>query len=224
MKKIYFIGLSIMLLGLLFLSGCGNKETETNTNQESELQNLDSTTATWPADMPKQVPKFTYGAITGSEVGMDSWIVDFENVNPDAMDKYVSDLKSGGWTASFMEINGMMTGKHSEGFSISGNYDKEYKVFQLIVRKAEPNSQPTGSTSVEENELSEEFCPKLTTELELTNEQCIAVALKTEEICSEDTGGVDYDSCLGLRFFVVLVEEHPELKDEVTKMFQEANN
>jgi len=55
----------------------------------------------WPSKMPTDVPVFTYGTITGASNDiMGSIQAVFDNVTPDAFDKYQIDLKNAGWTIS----------------------------------------------------------------------------------------------------------------------------
>lgn len=57
--------------------------------------------AEWPADMPSDVPKFTYGKVkmvTKSEVeNKKAWNVILEDISADAAEKYKEDLKNSGW-------------------------------------------------------------------------------------------------------------------------------
>jgi hypothetical protein len=75
-----------------------NGGTTRNTNQDTAQA---GGTIQWPSQMPPDVPRFTYGTITGSSNNvMGSIQAAFANVTPDVFDKYQSDLKKAGWTIS----------------------------------------------------------------------------------------------------------------------------
>jgi len=59
--------------------------------------------STWPADMPSDVPQFTYGKVAFSSK-IDSgntkgWTVTIENVPSGSLEKYKKDLEAKGWIA-----------------------------------------------------------------------------------------------------------------------------
>lgn len=107
-------------------------------NQDDDQYNPDDSTSNvgWPSSMPSEVPEFTYGSVTGDVSGMDSWIVDFENVQDNALEQYEADLESEGWTVSVTSSAGLLTGSYGSEYTISINHDKEYKTLQIIVRNA----------------------------------------------------------------------------------------
>ena len=115
-KGFYVLVVLVFALSLA-AAGCGQQEskataTENPTEGPAQVtQNVQVTqnnggatgsgTIQWPSMMPTDVPQFTYGTITGSSNNiMGSIQAAFENVTPDAFDKYQSDLKNAGWTIS----------------------------------------------------------------------------------------------------------------------------
>ena len=106
-------------------------------NKYNEEDNAGNGTAefNWQDEMPAEVPEFTYGNFTGKAIGMGSWIIDFDNVSADALEKYKVDLEGAGWTATIVPMANMMTGKYTSTYSISVNHDKESSTLQIIVRK-----------------------------------------------------------------------------------------
>ena len=107
---------AIFVIAAAFLSACGSAATPTATvpsapttaaTQAQDGQNNNNGEATgngsiqWPSAMPTDVPKFTYGTITGANNAILGNVqAAYENVTPDIFDKYQSDLKNAGWTIS----------------------------------------------------------------------------------------------------------------------------
>lgn len=79
-------------------------------------------TATWPTDMPSDVPEFTYGKVkmvTKSEVeNKKGWNILLEEVTADAPEKYKADLKNSGWSIK------ATTTVSDQGGSIMAEQDK----------------------------------------------------------------------------------------------------
>lgn len=104
------------------------------TNAEEANVEETNTIAMWMEDIPEEVPEFTYGDVIQGEKGMGSWIVDFENVPADALEKYNQDLKNAGWSASYIAMTHTITGNSDSGkYSIIVNMDPDGKVAQIIV-------------------------------------------------------------------------------------------
>ena len=83
----------------------------------------------WPAKMPADVPKFTFGTITGaSDNIMGNVQAAYKNVPADAFDKYQSDLKGAGWTIA----NARQT---PDGFEIDAAKGKRGVVAMFIASK-----------------------------------------------------------------------------------------
>jgi len=97
-----------------------------NITIESEGQKIEiqSNGGVWPADMPPEVPKFTYGsikAVTRSEMtDGKSWTVVCENVPGSIVKDYESRLKSSG----FQTVSTIVTSSEGEGGSVSGTKEK----------------------------------------------------------------------------------------------------
>ncbi len=107
-------------------------------NQSDDKYNSnDSTAGSWPSDMPSEVPEFKYGSAQENVSGMGSWIVDFDEVDEDALEKYEADLEDAGWSASVMSVTNTLNGKFEGKYTISVSHDKEYKQVQIMVRKAQ---------------------------------------------------------------------------------------
>ena len=97
MRKAMLWGLlTALMLVVMMVSGCGNSGSTardtTNTGHGT------SQGGQWPSQMPPDVPKFSYGTITSSNVVGPNIMVFYSNVTPDFYDKYQSDLKNAGWT------------------------------------------------------------------------------------------------------------------------------
>ena len=110
--------LAVFVIAATVLTACGSAATAIPTAQvtsapavvpvapatqasQSNGGSTGSNTVQWPSQMPTDVPVFTYGTITGSSNDiLGSIQAAYENVTPDAFDKYQSDLKSAGWTIS----------------------------------------------------------------------------------------------------------------------------
>lgn len=84
----------------------------------------------WPADLPGVFPEFKYGQVKGvtrSTVDQNkNWTVSFENVAPEAYEKYKKDLKAKGFELTVVETD--------EGGSISGQ-KANHLIFALIDTK-----------------------------------------------------------------------------------------
>jgi hypothetical protein len=90
-------------------------------------------TKEWPADMFGDVPRFNYGKVervtTANEGGMKKFNVYLRDVPDDASDKYMAELKAGGWESQMTMMGadgGMMSaqkGKLGVQF-IHGKKDK----------------------------------------------------------------------------------------------------
>lgn len=88
-------------------SATGNQVEVNQNNGSVTVKNSQGTfqaggTYQWPSAMPSDVPQFSYGKITSviqdnssSNQGVE---VGFNNVTPDAFDKYKNDLQNAGWT------------------------------------------------------------------------------------------------------------------------------
>ena len=106
-----------------------------NDEEEDVVADNDSSFDSWE-EMPLAVPNFSYGDFVSGEKGMNSWIVDFENVtDSNAMGNYVSDLEDYDWTVSYMSVSNMITGS-KEGYTISISLDPDYNTLQIIVRES----------------------------------------------------------------------------------------
>ena len=88
-----------------FLSACSSAATAiptTATTRAQTTQNNGGVTGSgniqWPSAMPTDVPRFTYGTITGANNNILGNVqATFKNVAPDAFAKYQKDLKNAGW-------------------------------------------------------------------------------------------------------------------------------
>lgn len=76
--------------------------------------------AEWPADMPKDVPKWTAGKIKGTASSQapeaDSWTVYLENVNIGQIEAYEAELKKAGFKTALFKMD--------DGGSVSGEKGK----------------------------------------------------------------------------------------------------
>jgi hypothetical protein len=99
--------------------------------------------ATWPADMPSEVPKITYGkvvAVTKSEINnKKGWNIVLEGFDSNAAEKYKAELKNNGW-------NVMQTTNSTEGGSIMAD-TKTLQFFMMYT-----NEKQTASFSVNEKD------------------------------------------------------------------------
>ncbi len=88
---------------------------------------FDPDNASWPGEIPDEIPEFKYGKITGvitssMEEG-DSWNVIFEEVEEGYIDKYNAELKQKGFETTFMKIG-------EQGGSITVDNDN-YTIFLM---------------------------------------------------------------------------------------------
>ncbi|HRK83300.1 MAG TPA: hypothetical protein PLZ12_17790 [Saprospiraceae bacterium] len=76
--------------------------------------------ADWPADMPKDVPKWTLGKIKGNTTAKapeaDTWTVYLENVNIGQIEAYEAELKKAGFKTAIFKMD--------DGGSVSGEKGK----------------------------------------------------------------------------------------------------
>ncbi len=104
------------------ISSGGQNITIQSEGQKIEIQG--STSGVWPADLPGDVPKFTYGkikAVTRSDTPEGrSWSVLCENVPGNIIKSYDNALKSSG----FKTVSTIITSGEGEGGSITGEKDK----------------------------------------------------------------------------------------------------
>jgi hypothetical protein len=104
----------------------GQNITIQSDGQKIEIQ---GNSGVWPADMPADVPKFTWGqikAVTRSETPEGkSWSVVCENVPGNIVKDFESQLKSKG----FQNISTVVTSGESEGGVVSGEKEKLKVVF-----------------------------------------------------------------------------------------------
>ena len=97
-----------------------------NITIESEGKKIEiqGNSGVWPADMPADVPKFSYGkitAVTRAEMPEgQSWTVVCESVPGNIVKDYEGKLKSSG----FKTVSTIMTSDNGEGGSVSGTKDK----------------------------------------------------------------------------------------------------
>jgi hypothetical protein len=77
--------------------------------------------AVWPEDLPSDVPKFTYGKVTGvvRASGADGkhWTLALAEVEADGLGKYIETLKSAGWSI-------VMDARSAEGGTVVAEKDK----------------------------------------------------------------------------------------------------
>jgi len=102
-------------------------------SDETDVDNENSISS-WE-DMPSEVPEFTSGDFVSGETGLGSWIVDYKNVNDDALESYDTILEDAGWQSGIIKVSGMITGS-TDGYSITVNIDEYQDTAQIIVRKA----------------------------------------------------------------------------------------
>jgi hypothetical protein len=119
-------GLAVLVLGLVVLPACKSREKAAEDMAEKAIEqatggkaqvDLQSgsvkvktdqgevswgETAAWPDDLSSDVPKFTYGKITGivraSEGGVKHWTLALAEMESDGLTKYINTLKSEGWS------------------------------------------------------------------------------------------------------------------------------
>jgi hypothetical protein len=115
-KMLWVLLASLILVGIM-VAGC-NKGGSISSSPSAPAQNQNGGSAAntnqgaaqasqWPSQMPPDVPKFTYGTITGFGSTSNSIVVFINNASPDSFDKYQSDLKNAGWTIKeTSQING----------------------------------------------------------------------------------------------------------------------
>lgn len=76
--------------------------------------------AEWPADMPKEVPKWTLGKIKGNTSAQspeaDTWTVYLDNVNIGQVEAYEAELKKAGFKTALFKMD--------DGGSVSGEKGK----------------------------------------------------------------------------------------------------
>lgn len=76
--------------------------------------------AEWPANMPKDVPKWTLGKIKGTTTAVspeaDTWTVYLENVNIGQIEAYEAELKKAGFKTAIFKMD--------DGGSVSGEKGK----------------------------------------------------------------------------------------------------
>ena len=147
-RGFYVRGFNILAVVLdlalsLAVAGCGTSANnssgnapENTTGGQAQVSQINggvtgSGAIQWPSKMPPDVPKFTYGTITGSNNNvMGSVQAAFANVTPDAFDKYQSDLKNAGWTISNAT-------QSADGFEIDAAKAPRGVVAMFIASKSE---------------------------------------------------------------------------------------
>jgi hypothetical protein len=94
---------------------------------------------TWPANLPEEIPQFRAGAILQStnhqrENGT-SWMVMYRDVEADALDAYIEDLKSDGWTVMLTTEtgNGKYTQLQTGHFMMTVTYTADEKAASLSI-------------------------------------------------------------------------------------------
>jgi len=95
-------------------------------NKDGEL--AIGTTAQWPSDMPSDVSKFSAGtiaaAIKTNETGTKAWSVIIKDVEKNAVDAYINDLKAKGWqSVSQIEMGVSINQLEKGNYSIGVSYD-----------------------------------------------------------------------------------------------------
>lgn len=120
------------LLAVMWV-GCGKRKnlpaSPPNHTDDKTQGSLVGANPQWPGKMPPDVPKFTFGTITGaSDNIMGNVQAAYKNVPADAFDKYQSELKSAGWTIS----NAQQT---PDGFEIDAVKGRRGVVAMFITSK-----------------------------------------------------------------------------------------
>ena len=91
---------------------------------EGKKIEIQGNSGVWPADMPSDVPKFSYGrikAVTRAQMPEgQSWTVVCESVPGNIIKDYEGKLKSSG----FKTVSTIMTSDNGEGGSVSGTKEK----------------------------------------------------------------------------------------------------
>ena len=118
--------LAVLVLGLIILPACKSREKAAEEMAKNAIEratggkatvDLQSgsvkvktdegeiswgETAAWPEDLSSDVPKFTYGKITGvvraSEGDVKHWTLALAEMESDGLTKYIDTLKSEGWS------------------------------------------------------------------------------------------------------------------------------
>lgn len=103
------------------INSSGQNLTIQTEGQKIEIQ---GSSGVWPADMPADVPRFTWGqitAVTRAETPEGkSWSVVCEKVTGDIVNEFASQLKSKG----FKNISTVVTSGEGQGGVVSGEKDK----------------------------------------------------------------------------------------------------
>jgi len=135
-KMLWVLLVSLILVGVM-VAGCSKGSSTSSSPAASspaapaQSQGAVQAGAQWPSQMPPDVPKFTYGTITGSSNNvMGSIQATFTNVTPDAFDKYQNDLKNAGWTISNAQ-------QSANGFEIDAAKAPRGVVAMFIASKSE---------------------------------------------------------------------------------------
>jgi hypothetical protein len=92
--------------------------------------------------MPPDVPKFTYGTITGFGSTSGSVEVGINNATPDSFEKYQSDLKNAGWTileTSQISGYGIAAAKGKRGVNVSFGLNSSNELSGQVIYIANKN-------------------------------------------------------------------------------------
>ncbi len=90
-------------------------------------------TAEWPNDIPSDVPRFTYGKVTGlvraHDASAKNWNLVLGDVEEGGLAKYVETLKGKGWEilASFQSADGETMTAQKGDMSLTMGYNKTQK-------------------------------------------------------------------------------------------------
>lgn len=94
---------------------------------------------TWPANLPEEIPQFRAGAIVQSATqqreGGNGWSVMYRDVEPEAIEAYIEDLKNNGWTvqATTDTGHGTYTQIQLGNYMMTISYAKEDKAASLMI-------------------------------------------------------------------------------------------
>ena len=99
-------------------------------------------TAEWPNDIPSDVPRFTYGKVTGlvraHEASAKNWSLVLGDVEEGGLAKYSETLKGNGWEilASFQSADGETVTAQKGNMSLTLGYNKSQKAgsFHVAVK------------------------------------------------------------------------------------------
>jgi hypothetical protein len=133
-RRLFF--LLILAAGILAMMACGQKKSaddKTGDGTGSEFVRrvakvLRNDEASWPAEIPDDVPAFAEGRITAVRKAVTadgaSWTIHLAGVEEGSFERYFGELKDAGWDTTFtpLETSGSATAR-KESFVLTLNWE-----------------------------------------------------------------------------------------------------